>query len=159
MEVSPRTLAIVAGVAAALSGLAYIFGHRTGSRREQRLNLARYRNRNRVLILFAPNRNDSRYQRQLREIAGQMEAFRDRDIAELHVLSSGPGGTVKPSDASLLRTLFNVRRGQFRVVLLGKDGATALDESSSVSASQIFDLVDEMPMRQQELRRQGVSVR
>jgi hypothetical protein len=155
MDVSPRTVAIAAGVAALVSGALYLIGHRSGRRREQRLNLARYRNRNRVLIMFAPNRHDPRYQRQLREIAGQMQALEDRDVTELHVLASGPGGTVKPGDGSLLRTLFHVRRGQFRVVLVGKDGQVALDERDAVAAKEILERIDGMPMRKQELRRRG----
>lgn len=157
MEVSARTLGIVTGVAALVSGALYLIGHRSGRKREQRLNLARYRNRSRVLILFGPNRHDPRYQKQLREIAGQVEGLHDRQVEELHVLASGPGGTVKPGDGSLLRTLFHVRRGSFRVVLVGKDGEVAIDEREPVAAGQIFELIDATPMRRQELRRRGTA--
>lgn len=155
MDVSPRTLAIASGIAALAAGLAYAIGHRGGRKREQTLNLARYRNRNRVLLIFAPSRNDGRYLRQLRELSGFADEMADRDIVELHVLTSGAGGSVKPGDGSLLRTLFHVRRGSFRVVLLGKDGRSALDESSAISAKDLFKAIDAMPMRQQELRRKA----
>lgn len=144
MNVPPRTLAIAAGIAALATGVAYALGHRKGRGREQTLNLARYRNRNLVLLIFSPNATDGRYQRQLRELSGHAVALDTRDVVELHVLASGPGGTVRPGDASLLRTLFTVRRGSFRVVLVGKNGETELDQTQPISAGELIDRIDQL---------------
>ena len=40
-------------------------------------------------------------------------------------------------------------------MLIGLDGGCKLESNKVVSATQIFDQIDQMPMRQQELRNQN----
>lgn len=156
MQFSLRPLAIAAGVALGVVGVSYALGHRNGRQRERHLNLSRFGKRTRTLLIFAPSRSDLRYQKQLRELAGCAAELQDRDVAELHILASGAGGSVVPSDASMLRTLLRIKRGQFRVVLLGKDGNVVVSETAPIAASELIECIDEMPVRRQELRRRAI---
>jgi len=55
--------------------------------------------------------------------------------------------------AEQLRSRYNISGGGFRSVLVGKDGSVKLFESEPVSAKRLFELIDSMPMRRQEMRR------
>ncbi len=53
-----------------------------------------------------------------------------------------------------LRERFDVPRGAFRVVLVGKDGTEKRRAPKPVPARSLFDTIDAMPMRQREMREQ-----
>lgn len=46
---------------------------------------------------------------------------------------------------------------KFTVVLMGKDGTEKYRSEEPVSTKTLFGLIDQMPMRQSELKRKGVS--
>ncbi len=49
---------------------------------------------------------------------------------------------------------YQLREGDFEVILIGKDGGVKLRENSFVEQEKIFALIDTMPMRQAEMSRQ-----
>jgi hypothetical protein len=49
---------------------------------------------------------------------------------------------------------FQMEVGIFEVLLIGKDGGVKLRRDSPVENADIFGLIDQMPMRQAEMRRQ-----
>ncbi len=48
-----------------------------------------------------------------------------------------------------------VRRGEFNLVLIGKDGGVKYRSQQATETRDIFSTIDAMPMRQNEMRRQG----
>lgn len=127
-------------------------------------DLTRYRDKNRLLLLFAPSATDSRYLQQAQRFAGkeQEEGLKERDLLRFNVFERGTsrrgGIDLSVREADALRQRFDIHKGQFKVVLVGKDGNTAYSASAPISASQLFGLIDAMPMRRDEMRRQTKAV-
>ncbi len=112
-------------------------------------DLSQYHNRNRVLLIFAPGKTDPRWQKQNALLQNSKAAFQDRDLVRLDYLETG--GT--PGTA--LRSRYGVKPGQFRVLLIGKDGHVASGGPAPLAWSELREQIDRMPMRQQEMRRRG----
>ncbi len=108
-------------------------------------DLSRHRDRNRLLLVFAPSRADPRWQKQNTLLAGSTAAFRERNLVRLDVLETG---------GAALRARFRVKRGQFRVLLVGKDGHAASGGPSPISLGTLTAQIDRMPMRREEMKRQ-----
>lgn len=112
-------------------------------------DLSRYRGRNRLLLVFAPSKSDSRWQKQNTLLQNSAEAFRDRDLVRLDYLeASGANGAA-------VRTHYKIKPGQFRVLLIGKDGHVASGSPAPMTVSELTQQIDRMPMRREELRRRG----
>ena len=59
------------------------------------------------------------------------------------------------TDIASLRAKYRIKPGDFTVLLLGKDGGVKLRRHAPVSFAELAGLIDSMPMRQEELRRQA----
>ena len=121
--------------------------------------LSRYRNQNRLLIVFAPVKSTLPYRHQAKQWQEQEAEMKERDIVRFDVFergTSGAGNTVLSRfDTMTLRKRFGIRRNAFRVLLIGKDGHTAFSSRHPVTAAHIFALIDAMPMRRQEIKQRG----
>jgi hypothetical protein len=121
------------------------------------LGLARFRGRRRVLLVFAPYRNDTRLQRQLSDIDASRDEIAEHDLTV--VVASGDGGctidgkAASDAAADALRAELGISHDAFAIVLVGKDGTTKLHRTEFVTLPEIFDVIDAMPMRQEEIRR------
>jgi hypothetical protein len=109
-------------------------------------SLSAYRDKNRVLLVFAPSAADSRYKKQSALFSGKESGLKERDLVRINVFE-------KP--ASSLRQRYGVGTGDFRVILVGKDGHTAYSTGRPVVTSDLFRRIDRMPMRRDEMRRRG----
>ncbi len=115
--------------------------------------------KNRLLLVFAPSEHNPAYQQQMQLFAKAKQDFVNRDLVLLQVLAQGNsyanGEQIGSSSAAQLRDRFGVGNSDFRVVLVGKDGGTKRSNSNPVQASAIFNEIDAMPMRRQEMRERG----
>ena len=53
-----------------------------------------------------------------------------------------------------MRQKFSVRQGSFLVILIGKDGEEKM-RRQKVNLTEIFAVIDGMPMRQREMKERG----
>lgn len=122
-------------------------------------DLARYRWRRRVLVLFAPTADDSAFAAENAAIAAHAAGMADRDLIVVRALESGAstadGHPLGTADAAALRTRLKADAGRFTAVLVGKDGHVALRSHAPVVAGRLFPTIDAMPMRRDEVRRRG----
>ena len=128
-------------------------------KRDDRSVLDPYRGRNRVLLVFAPSRQDARYQQQSAWLADKTARLNARDLILIYALADGKGRRVGirlfgGGDENALRQRYGVGLRQFRVVLVGKDGHEAYSSRQPISASRLLGLIDAMPMRREEMRGQ-----
>ena len=56
-----------------------------------------------------------------------------------------------------LRKRYNVNQGEFAVILVGKDGGIKLNRQNETRLEEIFDLIDAMPMRREEIRQKSLK--
>lgn len=131
-----------------LSSLLLLFTAPTPPTRAQG-DLSRSRDKNRLLLVFAPSASDPRWARQNALLAGSRAQFADRALLRFDVFEHG-----KHQDAGL-RARYHVRPGSFRVLLVGKDGHAAFGGPAPVPISDLTARIDRMPMRRDEMRRRG----
>lgn len=122
-------------------------------------DLSAYVWKNRLLLVFAPSADTPAVSAFYDQLHRQTEALRERDLLVLASVESGPSTGIDkplaPSDARDLRSKFGILTGQFRVVLVGKDGGVKAAYTAPVRLQKIFERIDQMPMRKQEMRNQG----
>lgn len=120
------------------------------------LAMSGYMWKHRPLVVFASDAADPNLARQ-REIVGALKpAFIDRQV--VLVLVAGDRVTVElgpaPSmGAAALRTRYGISPGEFKVLLIGKDGGVKLTSTKPIGAQTLFRTIDAMPMRSEETRK------
>jgi hypothetical protein len=124
---------------------------------EGAVDLSHYQWKNRLLLVFAPTPEEPSFHALQESLVARGAGIADRDLVVFEVLESGPstrdGEPLDPATARQLRERLRVPSGAFSLILVGKDGGVKLDRQDRTSLVEIFALIDSMPMRQQEMRR------
>ena len=122
---------------------------------EAPFTLQQYRWRNRVLVVSAPNADDSETLQQLAELAATSDEFADRDMVLVTLLDNADSMSdsckLTSAEVAAARTDLGIRPGAFVLKLIGKDGSVKLTTSGATSMQEIYALIDSMPMRQREI--------
>ncbi|MEM1046756.1 MAG: DUF4174 domain-containing protein [Pseudomonadota bacterium] len=110
---------------------------------------------NRPLVVSAPSGQSAELARQTALLEPHLDALRERDMVVVAIIGqtvrSLVGGPVT-ANAKTLRRHLRLDADAFQVVLVGKDTGVKLRSDEPVSASDLFSLIDAMPMRRQEMR-------
>lgn len=121
-------------------------------------SLNNYQGKNRLLLVFAPSEQDSAYQTQKQLILGHQSQFDERDLRLIEVFANGKSHVdnqaINAASAARLRDRFHVSKDEFCIILVGKDGYEKRRDRTPIELARIFNQVDQMPMRQQEMRKQ-----
>ena len=111
--------------------------------------LGKYQSNSRVLVLFGGS-GDQKLARQVEVLRGKQSELADRDMVVFTVI----GDAVRPIygettgvDARKLRKEADIEDNTFQAVLIGKDGGVKLRSSHVVTNTNMFGLIDRMPMR------------
>lgn len=125
----------------------------------QTFDLKQYRWENRLLVVFAKDQTSPAFQVLKKEIEKQKESFEDRDMVFIRVFENGQSLAgkqhISKKRADYLRERFEVHTGAYRVFLIGKDGGIKREGGAEIRARAIYDLIDTMPMRRNEMRRKS----
>lgn len=105
--------------------------------------LAEYLWQARPLVVFAPSQNDPRFERQMALIEAGRAELEERDVVILT-------DTDPEADGELRQSL---HPRDFQLVLIGKDGDVKLRKPFPWDVRELSRVIDKMPMRQQEMRR------
>jgi hypothetical protein len=120
------------------------------------MDLSQFQWKNRLLFLFAPDGNHPLFKNLKRQIMAQKTEVEDRDLVVFEVLAQGPSlMNTTPMDrqqVDSIRNHFAVPQDTFRLILVGKDGGIKLKRDVQVNLKAVFELIDSMPMRQNEMR-------
>ena len=123
------------------------------------LNLSQFQWKNRLLFLFAPDRNHPDFDTLQKSLASRQADVADRDLVVFEIIQSGPSSMrakhLDSQSSQSLRDQFGVRPGDFAVILIGKDSGIKLNRREQTDLKDIFDLIDAMPMRQVEMRQKS----
>jgi hypothetical protein len=110
----------------------------------------------RLLLLFAAEKAQSNFQNLTNEISSRQADVDDRDVVVFEILESGTSrmnrSRIEPQKAASIREQFGIAPNEFAVILVGKDGSIKLKRNDQVRLEEIFQLIDSMPMRQDEMR-------
>ena len=111
--------------------------------------LASYRNTKRVLLVFTPTEKDATYLEQRALWKGEEVGFKERQLIVLPLMADS-----KSLSPETLGKRFNVDPLSFHLILIGKDGHDAYRSDKPVAAQALYDRIDAMPMRREEMKRQ-----
>lgn len=124
-----------------------------------RIDLDKYRWKNRLVLIFARSSEESSYLKQKSEFERKTEELNDRNIIVIELLEEGGSKIAAvPLDheqQSLLRRKYDVPVDDFEFILIGKDGTVKLRTKKPVLSRELFGLIDSMPMRKEEMRRKA----
>jgi hypothetical protein len=106
----------------------------------------------RVLVVSAPSGGDSGLRAQGAILSADSAGQADRDLLVIRLVGDqGPAGV----EASTLRERLSLPPDRFEVVLIGKDGTIVLRRRQPIALGELFDRIDAMPMRRDEVRRRS----
>lgn len=123
-------------------------------------NLEGFRWKNRIVIVKSSLGATQQYQEQLEAFEDVQEAFSERKLVAFYVTDDSykmidyTKGAASKSDklsASFANDLLNEQNG-FEVILIGLDGGVKLRQTELLTKEQLFQLIDSMPMRANEIK-------
>ncbi|MEM9104813.1 MAG: DUF4174 domain-containing protein [Pseudomonadota bacterium] len=109
----------------------------------------------RPLIVVAPDAEDPRLLEQRTQLSGLQDQLRDRDMAVVELVGGQARTIAGPAveiDVARLVERLGLSVDRFEVLLVGKDTGIKLRSSEPVIATDLFGLIDGMPMRRREMR-------
>ena len=111
----------------------------------------------RPLVVFAASEDAHELAEQRKRLQGAEAALKDRDMVVIEVIGR-EAGTVdgQPlSDAAVAHLVerYDPSTNAFEVLLIGKDTGVKLRRGEPVTTETLFELIDSMPMRQREMRK------
>ncbi|ETX28301.1 DUF4174 domain-containing protein [Roseivivax isoporae] len=101
-----------------------------------------HRWQHRPVVLFAPSPDDPAYRAQMAALRSGGAGLAERDIVVLSDTAPDADGTLRARFAP----------EGFLAVLVGKDGGVKLRSEEPLALRTLFDTIDAMPMRRQEMR-------
>ncbi len=121
------------------------------------------RNCYRPLLVFAPAMDDPQLVAQFNQLKAHASDLKSRDLLYVPIVPEGhnqpiPGSRIHTASLSedelaAMRHHFKVEQNDFLVILIGKDGGEKLNSRTPVAIEQLKQLVDSMPMRKSEMKR------
>lgn len=129
---------------------------RVGTYREEpEFNIGQYQWKSRLLVVSAPTAEDTELQAQLEALEKTGDEFEQRDMI-LVTLIDGAGSLadkrpLNNDEGAATRALLDIAPGAFAVRLVGKDGSVKLKNNAATPMTEIYGLIDSMPMRRREM--------
>ena len=124
----------------------------------QAQELSKHRWQHRLLLILTDNINSPAYQRQIAALSKEQADLTERKLV-IYTLTPKQYRTGltdenswKPSDS--LYEKYRKAVSEVEVVLIGLDGGVKLREQDILSCEKLFAVIDAMPMRRAEIRKQ-----
>lgn len=112
----------------------------------------------RWLVLLTQEDEHPQLQEQIGVIEANREGAVERKIGVIQITSEGAKSLFNSAVNSfkLAKTYQNMRSKDtdFEAILIGLDGNVKLQRKRAIPIDELFNLIDSMPMRQQEIQRQ-----
>ena len=105
----------------------------------------------RVLLIGAPTASEANFQHQKQLLADAAAQLKDRDFLVLEL----PYDKLPTADQQYWQKQLGQSLTHFAVVLIGKDGGVKRTSAQPLPPADLFNTVDKMPMRRQEMRRKA----
>lgn len=110
-----------------------------------------YRWKNRILLVSADEKSTDLLQTQLNKFRGEDADFTERKLIVIN-LNANPGKpsnekTFDKNSIAAIRKAYDVPQQDFHLVLIGLDGGAKKSWQKPVEPTEIYRLIDAMPMR------------
>ena len=113
-----------------------------------------YQWQNRIILLFANSQDNKLYQEQKQELERAKLELDDRDLLVFHIFEDKGFKETDVLDVQVLAALKEKYSGDadFSFVLIGKDSGVKRTSQELVSVTDLFNQIDAMPMRMDEMK-------
>lgn len=117
-------------------------------------DISKHHWKDRLLLIITEDENNEKFQKQLTEIQKHVSGLKDRKLVIYQILpkKSSTGFQETWKSSTELYKKYRSRDGDFRVILIGLDGGEKLVQTEVLSVQKLFNTIDNMPMRQSEIR-------
>ena len=126
----------------------------SADRPEISFDLSDYQWQHRILLIFAPSERSPAYQQQMKQ--WDIKDMQERQLKLVEVLGTElgqvDGQRISAPSVKQLRHQFGVAAEDFAIILVGKDGTEKQRSQTPVDPATIFQAIDAMPLRHQEMR-------
>lgn len=118
-------------------------------------DLSKHQWKDRLILIVTEEKNE-KFQQQLTELQKHQQALNERKLVIYQILpekyTTGFEGENWKNSSDLYST-FKALKSDFRFILIGLDGGEKLKQTEILSAEKLFNIIDSMPMRQAEIRK------
>lgn len=115
-------------------------------------DLKQHQWKNRLVLIIADNINSKKLEKQIHEFQNFTKDFKDRKLITYKIVPkkyyTKNKGWVNSSE---LYQKFKTKESGFKIVLIGLDGTIKLSQNNVIKATELFRLIDTMPMRKLQL--------
>jgi hypothetical protein len=105
--------------------------------------------KSRVVIVYCPKVSDAEFKLQKKWLSEVGKGIVERDLSIIDCVETN----LSVEDALHLKERFKYTPNHFCFWLIGKDGEIKLISSKPVKPEQLFGLIDSMPMRREEKKK------
>ncbi|WP_428658824.1 DUF4174 domain-containing protein [Runella sp.] len=111
--------------------------------------LERIIGKNRVIVVYCPKVSEAEYKLQKKWLNEVGKDLSERDLYVIDCIESD----LSTEDSLHLKERFKYAPNHFCMWLIGKDGEIKLTSGKPVKPEQLFGLIDAMPMRRAEMKK------
>ena len=113
--------------------------------------------KNRIIVVFADDFDEAYYKNQIEVLKVDTIDLKERYLIVLGVskalVKAEYGSSSNTYDAKAIRDYYEISDGVNSTILIGKDSGEKKRWSTLVERNNIFGLIDAMPMRKSEMRK------
>ncbi|MBQ0732832.1 DUF4174 domain-containing protein [Aquimarina celericrescens] len=112
--------------------------------------------KNRIIIICTDSFSNPEFQKQKSELNKYPNELKDRKLIVYKVTPDnyrfGLGSTISLRTDKQFFDTFNNEKSQFKIILIGLDGSIKMTWENFIAPTDIFALIDQMPMRKNEIK-------
>ncbi|WP_157686845.1 DUF4174 domain-containing protein [Nonlabens sp. Hel1_33_55] len=116
--------------------------------------------KNRIVLVLSNDAANEHYKAQIADLKSVKEECAERKLVMYQVLPSevrlqkfDGSKSEKWNESSDLFKEFMQKDDEFKMVLIGLDGSVKEERNEPMSSKELFDIIDSMPMREREMRK------
>ena len=120
-------------------------------------DLSKHQWKNRVLLIITENIEDQEFKNQIKKLQNNQKGLQNRKLIIYQMTSTHFKLGISEENEWIKRPeLYNNLKSNdktFEVILVGLDGGEKLRQNSVLTTDKLFSLIDGMPMRRAEIKR------
>jgi hypothetical protein len=130
----------------------------TYSKNSKAQDLSNHEWKDRLVLVLVDDLTNEKYHSQVKELQSNLEGVQERKIVVYHITPEKFKVGLSDEEWQKSETIYKRYKNtnsQPEIVLLGLDGGVKLRAKEFLSNQKLFDTIDAMPMRMQEMRRKN----
>ncbi len=120
-------------------------------------DLSSHQWKDRLIIIQSNDPSSQLFKNQILELKNQQKGLEERRLKVYQFLPGkykrGIGTDTKWENSEKVSKKLLEKDSEFEIILMGLDGGVKLRKNELLKSNEIFGVIDQMPMRQSEMRR------